>query len=124
MNCPKCSSVMEQVEYAGSVVDRCTSCHGLWFDLLEHQDLKLVNGSEAIDIGDVERGKRFNEVRDVNCPKCQAKMVKMVDAGQPHIWYESCSLCHGVFFDAGEFSDFKKENIGDFFKWFKAKARG
>ncbi len=37
----------------------------------------------------------------------------MVVAGQPHIAYESCGFCHGVFFDAGEFKDFREETFGE-----------
>lgn len=32
MRCPKCGHEMEEVEMAGLKVDRCTSCHGLFFD--------------------------------------------------------------------------------------------
>ena len=50
-------------------------------------------------------------------------MAKMVDNNQPHIWYEACDICSGVFFDAGEFSDYKEENILDFFKDIIRKPR-
>lgn len=40
-------------------------------------------------------------------------MIDMVVAGQPHIAYESCGLCHGVFFDAGEFRDFSGETFDE-----------
>jgi Zn-finger nucleic acid-binding protein len=50
-------------------------------------------------------------------------MVKMVDARQPHIRYESCSVCYGVFFDAGEFRDYNKETVLDFFRALFAKER-
>ena len=40
-------------------------------------------------------------------------MFQMVVAGQPHIAYESCGVCHGVFFDAGEFRDFREETFGE-----------
>lgn len=122
MNCPKCAAVMEEVGFHGVVVDRCTGCRGLWFDLLEHDDLKLMKGSEVIDDGDAERGARLNKVVNIDCPKCKTRMIQMVDAKQPHIHYESCTSCHGAFFDAGEFADFKEENIADFFKWWKAKG--
>jgi Zn-finger nucleic acid-binding protein len=35
----------------------------------------------------------------------------MVDKAQPSLWFESCPLCFGVFFDAGEFSDFREESL-------------
>ena len=32
----------------------------------------------------------------------------MTDHNQPHIKFESCTVCYGVFFDAGEFRDYKE----------------
>ncbi len=110
LTCPKCDSVMENVDYQSVVVDRCASCHGLWFDNLEHEKLKLLEGSESIDDGDPAVGKQFDKVDRIGCPVCHTQMVRMVDAKQRHIHYESCPACSGVFFDAGEFADFKKED--------------
>ena len=116
MDCPKCKSVMEKVEYQSIEIDRCTSCHGIWFDMLEAEHLKKIKGSEQIDIGNSKQGKIYNKIDKIECPKCHAQMGKMVDNHQPHIWYESCAVCYGIFFDAGEFRDYKEENVLDFFK--------
>jgi len=116
MICPKCSAEMETVHYQNIEVDRCTKCFGIWFDMLELEDLKVMKGSETIDIGSAAVGKKYNKIQDIKCPVCNAEMIKMVDKKQPHIWYESCSVCYGVFFDAGEFRDYKEETVLDFFK--------
>ena len=116
MNCPKCSAAMEKVQYESIEVDRCTDCRGIWFDMLEQEHLKALEGSEEIDIGDPEVGKQTNIVDQINCPVCATRMIRMVDGRQPHIWFESCTVCYGVFFDAGEFRDYKQETILDFFK--------
>ena len=116
MNCPKCSATMEKVQYESIEVDRCTDCKGIWFDMLEHEHLKALEGSEEIDIGDPEVGKQTNIVDQITCPVCGTRMIRMVDGRQPHIWFESCTVCYGVFFDAGEFRDYKQETILDFFK--------
>ncbi len=110
LNCPKCSSEMEQVTYRSIEIDRCQACGGLWFDNLEHEQLKQLDGSERIDIGDPEVGKSYNTVDRISCPVCHTRTVRMVDAKQRHIRYESCPACSGVFFDAGEFTDYKKED--------------
>ena len=123
MNCPKCSSVMETVTFQSIDVDRCTSCRGLWFDFQEEKRLKELQGSESIDTGDPEVGKRFNEVANITCPRCAAKMLRMVDPRQHHIWFESCVVCYGVFFDAGEFTDWKQQTLLDFFKDLFTKER-
>jgi Zn-finger nucleic acid-binding protein len=38
-------------------------------------------------------------------------MLRMVDAEQPHIWYETCDECGGSFLDAGEFRELKQHNL-------------
>lgn len=123
MECPKCMSPMEKVSYSNIEVDRCLSCKGIWFDLLEHEKLKKIKGSEEIDTGNPDIGKEYNDIDKINCPVCNTRMVKMVDKDQSHIWYESCATCYGVFLDAGEFADFKEENLTDLIKDFFTKER-
>jgi len=123
MNCPKCNAMMEKVEYHSIIVDRCIRCKGIWFDMLEAETLKGIDGSEKIDIGSPKEGEIFNQLERVKCPKCHTLMGKMVDNDQPHIWYESCDICYGVFFDAGEFKDYKVESVLDFFKDLFSKPR-
>jgi Zn-finger nucleic acid-binding protein len=38
-------------------------------------------------------------------------MIRMVDRHQPHIWYESCPVCFGIYMDAGEFREQKQRPI-------------
>ncbi|MHC4741470.1 MAG: zf-TFIIB domain-containing protein [Planctomycetota bacterium] len=123
MKCPKCGSDMEKVEYASIEVDRCTGCKGIWFDMLEHEHLKAIEGSESIDIGDAKVGRESDIIGRIDCPSCGAGMVRMVDNKQPHIRYEACTTCYGVYFDAGEFKDYKEETILDFFKDLFARER-
>jgi Zn-finger nucleic acid-binding protein len=52
-------------------------------------------------------------------------MVKLSIPEQPHIHVEQCSICGGVFFDAGEFTDYQHftlaERIKLFFSTFRKK---
>jgi uncharacterized protein len=111
--CPKCRSEMAPVRFAGVEVDRCGGCGGLWFDLLEQEDLRAASGSEIVDSGNPETGRRFDQVGLIRCPVDGTPMVRMVEKGQPHLWLESCPLCFGTFFDAGEFRDFREESVRD-----------
>jgi Zn-finger nucleic acid-binding protein len=115
--------MMETVAHAGIEVERCPDCGGLWLDMGEREQLKTAPGAEALDTGDTTIGQRMNMMGRIRCPVCGAHMIRMVDNQQPHIWYESCPACYGVFFDAGEFKDYVEENIFDFFKGWKAKER-
>jgi Zn-finger nucleic acid-binding protein len=114
--CPKCNSPMEKVTYQDIEIDRCTNCKGIWLDVFEKDRLKAKNGSDAVDVGDKKAGEEYNKKEKVNCPRCLIPMVSKVLIEQKHIRYETCTSCYGVFFDAGEFTDFKEENFLDFIK--------
>ncbi len=111
MQCPKCLSDMEVIEFNGVEIDRCTDCFGMWFDHLEKEDLKNLKGAESIDIGDDFIGARYNEILDVPCPVCKTKMTHVLRTDPFEIKFESCPSCHGAYFDAGEFRDYMEEEI-------------
>ncbi len=105
MRCPKCRADMEQIDYEGTEVDRCTICNGIWFDAGEIDVLKGKRAAAAIDTGDAETGKQGNTKTHYQCPRCSGEMLTVVDPVKTHICYETCSSCHGSYLDAGELSD-------------------
>ena len=122
MQCPKCDSAMMPVAYQSSTVHRCTKCSGLWFEPLDHERLKEV--AEQVDTGDATVGARYNRIDRINCPKCANwPLIRMVDAQQPHIWFESCKNCYGRFYDAGEYQDFAEIEFADLIKDWNAPER-
>jgi Zn-finger nucleic acid-binding protein len=116
MRCPKCRADMEPVEYEGTEVDRCTICHGIWFDAGEIEILKDKKAAAAIDIGDEKIGKQSSAIDRYDCPRCGGAMVRVIDPVQNHIWYETCGGCNGSYLDAGELRDLSTRSISDFFK--------
>lgn len=102
---------MEMVHYDRFDVHRCATCKGLWFGANARERLEAVEGSEAIDTGEPHQEDRQQVVR-INCPVCHTRMIRMVDHERPHIWYESCPVCFGEYFDAGEFRDRKLHKLG------------
>lgn len=123
MDCPKCDAVMEEVTFNDITVDRCTQCLGIWFSEAEHKILKQMKGSEIVDSGPPKLGQEYDAIENVACPACGEVMDRVADNFQPHIHYESCARGHGVFFDAGEYKDFKEESLGDFFKSLSMRIR-
>jgi len=107
---------MEEITYGRNMtIDRCTNCKGIWFDLGEAETLKDKWMSEFVDSGDPDVGKEYNKIDDTYCPRCGQAMQKISDPKQPHIWYEACND-HGMYFDAGEFTDYKYETLLDKFR--------
>lgn len=101
---------MERIFVDQFQVDRCTHCKGLFFDAVTHEHLMQLKGSEAIDTGERHEERRDEVVR-IKCPECHAQMIRMVDHVQPHIWYESCPVCFGIYLDAGEFREQKERKL-------------
>lgn len=120
MECPKCGGVFEPVEVGGVEFDRCGGCKGLWFDAAEHEALRAQPGAEAVD---TDPPPALAGAGTKRCPRCGVKMIDMVVAAQPHIAYESCGVCHGVYFDAGEFRDFREESFRETLRALWAAAR-
>ncbi|MEX0618589.1 MAG: zf-TFIIB domain-containing protein [Pseudohongiellaceae bacterium] len=119
MDCPKCNSKMKEIKvetlHGPVVVDQCGSCKGLWFDIGEAEQLKKDWMADFLDSGDPDIGKTYNAVRDIDCPRCQKPMKKINDAKQKHLEIEACQE-HGMFMDAGEFTDYKHETLLDIFR--------
>ena len=101
----------------GVMVDRCTDGKGIWFDTREAEHLKDKLMLDYIDHGDPEFAKQQNRIHDINCPRCAAAMSHLSDPLQPHIQYEACDE-HSMYFDAGEFTDYKHETLMDIFRDF------
>jgi Zn-finger nucleic acid-binding protein len=123
MRCPKCRSDMEQIMIDDTEIDRCSSCHGLWFDDGELEKMRNKEAATVLDIGDVKIGKQQNEIEHYRCPRCAGAMNRLVDPEQPHIWFEQCESCKGSFFDAGELTDLATVSVSDFFKRFMTPER-
>jgi Zn-finger nucleic acid-binding protein len=115
---------MELLEIDGIEIDRCSSCHGLWFDPGELEKLRDRKTAAAIDIGDPAVGRERNAMEGYRCPRCGGRMTGVTDPKQRHIWYEQCEACHGSYFDAGEFTDLATLSFSDIFKRFTTPERG
>ena len=124
MNCPKCNGVLGPKTQGEISVHQCSRCFGLWCAPSELAKMKQAYLSEIeIDTGDPARGKEYNPLKDISCPVCMSAMDNVADEQQKHIEYEACPQGHGVFLDAGEFTDLKHKTFTDLVKvWFRRRS--
>ena len=85
--------------------------------------LKSLRDGHVLDIGHAREGWKWDSRADIQCPRCGKDMEKSADSRQQHIWYEVC-VEHGLFMDAGEFTDFKFESLLDRFRALIKGSRG
>src|SRR4051794_2482918 len=102
---------MKRVTVNDITVARCTSCHGIWFDLMEHRHLREAAGAASIDVGPTVKGEDLQSKVKMSCPRCKATMSRLRDVDQRDIIYEYCSICNGAFFDAGEFRHYAEHSF-------------
>ena len=113
IQCPKCRAPMKTMHVEQTQIDRCTSCEGLWFDALEENDVHTKESVDLLDPPRVETAIGRNEPRRVDCPRCHTPMIRMLDRRTRAVWYESCPICFGKFFDAGEFRAIQPRTLMD-----------
>jgi Zn-finger nucleic acid-binding protein len=126
LQCPKCKSPMDQVQVETTQVDRCTSCHGIWFDALEDQDIRGTGAAETLDgpASGPAPAPAKSRRSAFDCPRCESPMIQMVDRMGRRIQYESCPRCHGKFLDAGEFKALEPRGVkATMRRLFKGKQR-
>ena len=117
MDCPKCEGTLEPKTHGNISIHQCSLCSGLWCKPEELEKMKNEYLTEIeLDTGDPGKGAAFDNVVDIHCPICGARMDRVTDDRQKHIHYESCPDGHGVFLDAGEFTDLKHETFLDLVK--------
>jgi uncharacterized protein len=117
--CPKCHAKLETVKMASLTVERCTGCHGIWFDVLEWDDARDLEGAASIDNGDSRIGATHDSDSGLLCPKClTTPLTRLVVAHHQGLHVDKCARCYGAFFDAGEFREFRELSFTERLKKF------
>jgi Zn-finger nucleic acid-binding protein len=114
---------MRTMHVEETAIDRCTSCEGLWFDALEDTDLHAKESIDLLDPPGASPAPGRNEQRRVDCPRCHTQMIRILDRRTRRVWYESCPVCFGKFFDAGELRAIQPRSLRDMFRqWLGRQA--
>jgi Zn-finger nucleic acid-binding protein len=113
IQCPKCNAPMQPMRVQQTEVDRCTACDGLWFDALEERDVLAKESIDLLDPPGAAAHAGHDEQRRVDCPRCHTPMIRLLDRQTRAVWYESCPVCYGKFFDAGEFRAIQPRRLMD-----------
>jgi Zn-finger nucleic acid-binding protein len=116
MLCPKCRETMQTAEIQGMPLARCPQCLGVWFQGDDYQRLRKAQNIELVDIGSAELGRQYDTVFPAPCPVCEWVMERVPEPSQPHITLDRCRQGHGLFFDAGEYRDYRSKSLGDLLK--------
>ena len=109
--CPRCNKSMQTIDLKVSgpfLVERCTQCMGLFFDLNELETLleKSIANVYEIDhnrlqeLRDLKRHQDF-PVTYIKCPICRKLMNRINYGAQSGVIIDKCRD-HGIWLDGGE----------------------
>lgn len=108
--CPNCGGKFEAVTIGSYTVDRCGQCAGLWLDerelekvlRMDHRALKQKRTETAAALGGArKKGK---------CPRCGGTLIQLTNL-RANVKTDSCTVCYGVFLDAGELDRLDHPNL-------------
>jgi len=111
MKCPRDGSTLEPIHYEANIeVDQCPTCHGMWLDkgeleqiqqTIEHDYTKELE-KEPDHVRRAYALARPTHLGEAPCPKCGEGMVVKEYAYTSQVLIDVCPEDHGIWLDAGE----------------------
>ncbi len=83
----------------GMIIDRCTKCKGLWFDVGEITQFLQSEQLKENFLEPAEPGETVNDSGSRQCPRCSKVMTQPVVGG---VKVDICDTCSGIWLDQGE----------------------
>jgi len=120
LRCPIDNAEMEKLTIEDVIVDRCTCCGALWFDVPELSQILNLKGAAA----EIDKPRRGGSSKSQSgaillCPRDHTEMKVRTDPLQQHISMHRCPMCLGILLRGGDLLDLSeftlKERIASFF---------
>lgn len=102
MSCPACTGFSMRKFSSmdvGMIIDRCTKCKGLWFDVGEISQFLQSEQLKENFLEPAEPDAIINDSGARKCPRCLKVMKQPVVGG---VRVDICDACSGVWLDHGE----------------------
>lgn len=127
IRCPRHNAEMRRFRIGELEIDRCGLCGGIWLDLGEMRRLLELGDDAKQAVGEIDRWVQPEDPSVGSPPVCPRDLTPLTpvrDPKQPHIEYDLCTHCGGVFFDTGELSDLTEFTLRERIGWMFPGLRG
>lgn len=96
--CPKCSTKMESLTFAGIEIDNCPFCNGCWLDKGEAGQMTRARGNARIQVE-----LQDSKPSELTCPRCRStSMLVGAHSQKTNLILDVCQKCGGIWLDRGE----------------------
>ena len=110
--CPNCENPLQTIELdlgdSFLLIERCSTCYGLFLDRGEIETLLQHSVSEVFDINlrqlcniNKDRYHEEQKIRYVKCPVCSVLMNRVNYGRRSGVVVDECKI-HGIWLDSGE----------------------
>jgi serine/threonine protein kinase len=107
--CGKCGGEFRSLFIEGLIIDRCSSCRGVWLDHGEVERL-LESRTELKKLQPKASTRAPLDVLVGSCPNDRVALRAFNVPGHPAA-IEVCPMCHGVWFDKGELRLLREDDV-------------
>ncbi len=114
MKCPRDGSALNSEKYEANIeVDSCPSCHGVWLDKGELEQIQETTERDYTKELEVRPDRVLSSIdearRDsIDCPKCGARMNTKEYAYCSSVFVDVCPEGCGMWLDEGELQELEK----------------
>jgi Zn-finger nucleic acid-binding protein len=112
VQCPKCEdATLAATQIRDIEVDRCPSCHGVWFDEAELPHLLSFDHRSLTPLEGGRDRRGFTE-KHGDCPRDRTPLLRVYSAQNPAVVVDACPACRGIWLDAGELDQLLRPEAG------------
>ncbi|MCB9649753.1 MAG: zf-TFIIB domain-containing protein [Deltaproteobacteria bacterium] len=107
--CPKCRDVtLEHPEGRASRLLRCPTCRGTW---MPKDEARLEAVGSLLDADSTIRPGTTEDGRTGLCPLGHGILIRAKVDADPGFYLERCAICHGIWFDKGEWNALAQSHL-------------
>jgi Zn-finger nucleic acid-binding protein len=126
MDCPRCSVEMTEIPTDDSILQRCSTCGGLWVDVPDLNRI-LLHGNLPV-LSAVGGYVNPDEIAGM-CPACNVDLVAVEGGEKRSLHYDTCESCGGIWLEGPDTDEIAetidastaKKEIVEFYRRFRKK---
>src|SRR5437762_2861165 len=102
--CPRCQTMLTEVQIGSVRVEGCNGCGGVWFDNAELGAVANTAATDLLALEDQFLPGTFAPQRQTQmvCPTCHVALFEFEFPHSPGVRLDACPQCKGVWADDGE----------------------
>ena len=97
LKCPDCYELMNLYSCQNVVIDKCSSCQGIWFDHKEFGVFKRTLDSHTLSRVEINfKPPQLDSISLSTCPRCEVILDDKNYSYKSGVKFKTCHNCNGI----------------------------